>query len=1148
MATGNGISAATGETGSIPADTGTGNVSFGDVAQKFIAANANAGKTTSDNGAAPTGNATVTPPVVNPATDTTSGASGSPPAETTTTGGNATDFVKNYILPKTPTETAPFTLPAADLQRQVASDKAALQAQAKAAALPIATMIAETTNAQSIASKAGNQAGVVFTTAVLGVLNTIAASGGQNSGNTIETAAVGLGKTTTEFLNLVGEGDVAAFGVVIGDLGGVLNGLQGGQPGKLLSSSMSTVGDTIKAYGISNGDKYQQFVGTVLSGTGGLLAGLNSGQTDGGLPPGLALAGGIATSLANLSGDKNVAALGTALTGASTAADYFNKSQGLLAQGTIAGTIGTVVGGLIGGVDGQKVAIGGDLVNNAFAFAANTVPGAASGNVLSLGLDALQLLGVKIDPGVTSIGSLVASALSGPVGWVSAGIQIIGSFFNMGDHNKDVTLQENINATGRIQTSATDKPTDKVSILDHTNIGFLTIGSSHSSTVQYDVSGVSIDPRLLNKIDYSITPETYTTKQLVEIGTTGRMQTPNGTATATLDDGTRISGKIVNTYPAGSEDYSDSYVAPTSTSFVAADGRQFAMVGQAMGRPGSAMQYRLVVPTGNYVAKVDATYYSINPTVGEASGSVKWVLNATDANTYIKAFGSNTGSFTGADTAKVAYAKSFTDQMSMRFRGAENDPTYIYYADVNADKIPDMISLELNMNGLERKGDGSVTVTLMDKDRKTIGQPVVSKDSSDMSANLKAAGTKVADMLKTEQLRPLLTLYAAAHPETWDGGKDYTSVYKTLSANGTITKLQEAQSLNTQLAQALVTPGGDVGGLVTKLQALISDLKLDFNPAAYAAANPDVAKAIGTDATKLAEHYIANGNAEGRSVTTDGVVLAKAVPAILRGFTSLGPSITNGQIEQGQALVSSNGQYAAKMQSDGNFVIYNTSTGAATWSSQTQKQDHTGWFFGAGSWSDPPGKRVAVQADGNLVIYADNNKARWSSDTYSTSANRAFKLTMQDDGNLVIYDSQSGPAKWVNPDSGPALWAASGGKQQNAVGNNGAAPLFQQLARKEVALGNDPTLAGSANIGSKATLAGLQYIASYSDLITAYGTDAKAGNDHQTKYAKTEGRVTSFDAQAFMDSNPDVKTLVGNDPVKAAQYYIANSLSKRAAA
>jgi hypothetical protein len=140
------------------------------------------------------------------------------------------------VLPVTKTDN-PTTISPAALNKQAAAEQKFLAQASAQERVQIATLIADTTNAQSIALKAGNQAGVVFTTVAMNVLNTIASSGGKNAGNTLEQAAIGLGKTTTEVLKMVGEGDVAAFGVVIGDLGGVLNGLQGGQPGKLLSAS-----------------------------------------------------------------------------------------------------------------------------------------------------------------------------------------------------------------------------------------------------------------------------------------------------------------------------------------------------------------------------------------------------------------------------------------------------------------------------------------------------------------------------------------------------------------------------------------------------------------------------------------------------------------------------------------------------------------------------------------------------------------------------------------------------------------------------------------------------------------------------------------------------------------------------------------------
>ena len=97
-------------------------------------------------------------------------------------------------------------------------------------------------------------------------------------------------------------------------------------------------------------------------------------------------------------------------------------------------------------------------------------------------------------------------------------------------------------------------------------------------------------------------------------------------------------------------------------------------------------------------------------------------------------------------------------------------------------------------------------------------------------------------------------------------------------------------------------------------------------------------------------------------------------------------------LHQGQALWSSDGQYEAVMQADGNFVVY-SSSGVAQWSTATQS----------------PGAWLVMQSDGNLVVYSATNSALWSSGTAPSSGD---SLDMQTDGNLVIYDS-----------AGRALWA-----------------------------------------------------------------------------------------------------------------------------
>jgi beta-glucanase (GH16 family) len=100
--------------------------------------------------------------------------------------------------------------------------------------------------------------------------------------------------------------------------------------------------------------------------------------------------------------------------------------------------------------------------------------------------------------------------------------------------------------------------------------------------------------------------------------------------------------------------------------------------------------------------------------------------------------------------------------------------------------------------------------------------------------------------------------------------------------------------------------------------------------------------------------------------------------------------LTSGQrLSGGQELVSSNGRFHLKMQTDGNLVIYDGSS--AIWAT--------------GTWNLPADRkptRADMQADGNLVLYNDANQAAWASGSWGSGRINPF-LEMQDDGNLVIY-------------------------------------------------------------------------------------------------------------------------------------------------
>lgn len=104
-------------------------------------------------------------------------------------------------------------------------------------------------------------------------------------------------------------------------------------------------------------------------------------------------------------------------------------------------------------------------------------------------------------------------------------------------------------------------------------------------------------------------------------------------------------------------------------------------------------------------------------------------------------------------------------------------------------------------------------------------------------------------------------------------------------------------------------------------------------------------------------------------------------------------------LEQGGERVSVDGRFTLTYQGDGNLVLYRND-GRPLWASQT-----------AGTSSG----QAVMQYDGNLVIYDAAGTPVWSTDT---TINRNAVVTVQADGNVVLYSS-SGRPLWT---SGTAGW------------------------------------------------------------------------------------------------------------------------------
>jgi len=72
----------------------------------------------------------------------------------------------------------------------------------------------------------------------------------------------------------------------------------------------------------------------------------------------------------------------------------------------------------------------------------------------------------------------------------------------------------------------------------------------------------------------------------------------------------------------------------------------------------------------------------------------------------------------------------------------------------------------------------------------------------------------------------------------------------------------------------------------------------------------------------------------------------------------------------------------------------NNANGVATWNSGTHGTD---------------GRFLAMQTDGNLVLYSSNWTPIWHT---HTNGQNGSHLTLQNDGNLVIYNPATGTAVW----------------------------------------------------------------------------------------------------------------------------------------
>jgi len=144
----------------------------------------------------------------------------------------------------------------------------------------------------------------------------------------------------------------------------------------------------------------------------------------------------------------------------------------------------------------------------------------------------------------------------------------------------------------------------------------------------------------------------------------------------------------------------------------------------------------------------------------------------------------------------------------------------------------------------------------------------------------------------------------------------------------------------------------------------------------------------------------------------------------------------------------------------------------------------------------------------------------------------------------------------INPTTGGGLLADNGGPTQtialrNAPDNSalggadpGDSPVTDQRGEARPAPhGTDPDIGAfeSAWVASAPAKGfnGLEYIATYPDLIRALGPQEAAGTAHYLRYGAAEGRAVGFDGLAYIASYADLTLAMGADRDAGATHFIA---------
>ena len=310
----------------------------------------------------------------------------------------------------------------------------------------------------------------------------------------------------------------------------------------------------------------------------------------------------------------------------------------------------------------------------------------------------------------------------------------------------------------------------------------------------------------------------------------------------------------------------------------------------------------------------------------------------------------------------------------------------------------------------------------------------------------------------------------------------------------------------------------------------------------YIASYSDLINAFGTNADAGISHYLQSGVHEGRAATFDALKYTASYADLIAAF---GTDLTTAETHYIQS-----GMHEGRVASfDASFYLakyadlratFNTDTDAATrhyiasGSREGRSADSSGNDLLTGSSSADTLK--GGMGDDSLNGGSGDDVALFSgvSAGYKLSYH-AGTITVNDtnlangnDGTDTLSQIES--LRFSDIDIGLVdglKYIASYSDLINAFGTNADAGLSHYLQ-------------SGVHEGRAATFDALKYTASYADLIAAFGTDLTAAETHYIQNGMHEGRVASFDAGFYLAKYGDLRAAFGTDSTAAETHYITS--------